>query len=118
VRHLWIWATAAGQLTAALYTLRKGFLMFEKGKQIFAAMVLAVMAVEADADGDGTKGEAKKAAAIAKFQQALKGLLPEWLVPVAANCADFLVETAVGWAKRQGFFAQLSAELSSSPAKQ
>lgn len=87
--------------------------MLQRVWQIFEAMALAVVGSEIDAAGNGAKGAEKKAAAIAKFTQALTGVLPSWSVAIAANSAEWLCETLLNWAKSKGFFSQLLADLSS-----
>jgi hypothetical protein len=90
--------------------------MLDRVKQVIAGLVAATMTVELDAEGNGQKGAEKKAEAVSRFGVALKGLLPEWLAPVVANALEFLVETAVGYIKRRGFFEQLLGTSSSAPA--
>lgn len=94
---------------AGVVTARKGLAMVKAVKQVFAGVLLAIMATEMGSQGDPIKGEEKKAKAVEQFAKALDPVLPDWLNPVVHGFLDLMIDNAVAWANRSGFFAQLSA---------
>lgn len=82
--------------------------MFDAIKQLVAATLAAILAVELESQGQHVESAAKKASAIAKIESVTDSLLPGWMQPVAHLAEGFLVDSLVAWAGRSGFFASFS----------
>ena len=80
--------------------------MFDSVKQLVAVVFLAVVAAELESEGAG-KGAEKKRAATEKLASVADALLPDYLNPVLAGCAGFLIDAVVTLINRTGFFGRL-----------
>lgn len=77
-------------------------------KPLLVAVFLSITAAEMETDAPGA-GAAKKERAKELLFEAVDPWLPEWLDPVLATTASFLIDAMVALANRMGFFARLDA---------
>jgi sulfite exporter TauE/SafE len=101
--------TAISSFWAAWIAVRKGLQAMKTAQMVISGLLLIVTAVELEAQGNGIKGEEKQKAAIAKFQEILAPVLPNWIEPVANALLPMLINVIVGWASKTGFFGQLAS---------
>ena len=94
-------------VAAILLGLWKGLGMLKIGMQIVSVVFLAVTAAEMEHEGAG-RGAEKKAAATARLTSTLDELLPDYLDPVIALSAGWLIDAVVVLLNRTGFFGQLA----------
>lgn len=78
-------------------------------KGILIAVALVVAASEAEDSTPGS-GSAKKAKAISTLLPVLAPVLPDFLEPVLAAFLPTLIDIAVSWANKTGFFDELSGK--------